>query len=162
MAEIEEVVEPISEIYGEDGALVDEDAPSELPPSEATRRSMRGNKSRDTRPELAVRRRLHAVGFRYRVSVRPLPGLRRTADIVFTRRRVAVFVDGCFWHRCPLHATVPRTRVAFWQAKFERNVARDTETDLLLTRAGWTVLRFWEHEDPAAVAENIANTLRHS
>ncbi len=117
---------------------------------------MRGNRPRDTLPELAVRRLLHAQGFRYRVSARPLPDLRRTADIVFTRVRVAVFIDGCFWHRCPVHATTPKTRPDFWQAKFDRNVARDLDTSTRLRAAGWTVLRYWEHEEPSVVAGAVA------
>lgn len=114
--------------------------------SPGTRASMRSNKGRDTSPELTVRRRLHACGMRFRVSVRPLPTVRRTADIVFTRARVAVFVDGCFWHGCPEHYQAPARNSEFWTEKRRRNRERDTETDGLLRTAGWTVLRFWEHE----------------
>jgi DNA mismatch endonuclease (patch repair protein) len=116
---------------------------------------MQGNRSRDTGPELAVRRLLHAAGLRYRVAQRPLPALRRTADVVFTRARVAVFIDGCFWHRCPEHSSTPRTRTDFWVAKFDRNVARDAETNAVLEASGWLVLRFWEHEHPGSVAEEV-------
>ena len=111
---------------------------------------------RDTGPELAVRRLLHASGLRYRVDVAPLPGLRRRrADIVFTARLVAVFIDGCFWHGCPEHWRLARQNTDYWGAKVQRNRDRDAETSDRLRDAGWTVLRFWEHEDPAAVADTI-------
>jgi len=120
---------------------------------------MLGNKARDTKPELAVRRLLHAHGFRYRVNFRPSREIRRTADIVFTRRRVAVFIDGCFWHGCPLHGTSPTANADYWGPKLARNVERDLETTALLTAAGWTVLRFWEHENPADVAALVERTV---
>ncbi|PZE26111.1 very short patch repair endonuclease [Curtobacterium sp. MCBD17_028] len=142
--------------YGGDSSPVDGDTPAaDSLPSAATRRSMQGNRSRDTRPELGVRRLLHAAGLRYRVAHRPLPNLRRTADILFTRARVAVFIDGCYWHRCPEHASTPRTRTEFWVEKFDRNVARDAETTAALEASGWLVLRFWEHENPASVANEV-------
>ncbi|SRX92149.1 DNA G:T-mismatch repair endonuclease [Microbacterium testaceum StLB037] [Mycobacterium shimoidei] len=116
---------------------------------------MQGNRSRDTAPELAVRRLVHGMGLRYRVNTRPLPTLRRTADLVFTRRRVAVFVDGCFWHGCPDHHRQPSANAGYWTAKVARNRARDIATDETLAAAGWTVLRFWAHQSPADVAEAI-------
>lgn len=160
MAAIAEEGAPIPEIY--DGAvpLVDGDTHPAPAPSDGVRRSMRGNTSRDTGPELAVRRMLHASGLRYRIHTRPLPSLRRTADIVFTRQRVAVFIDGCFWHRCPQHATQPKTRASYWSEKFARNVARDADTSERLENAGWVVLRYWEHEEPAAVAADISGVVR--
>lgn len=115
--------------------------------------------TRDTNPEARVRRRLHADGLRYRVHVRPLPQLRRTADIVFTRRRVAVFVDGCFWHGCPVHATKPKRNAEWWAAKLEANVKRDAETDRLLEGAGWVVVRVWEHEDPDVAASRVRSVV---
>ncbi|MFB6940032.1 MULTISPECIES: very short patch repair endonuclease [unclassified Streptomyces] len=112
--------------------------------------------SRDTAPEVAVRRLLHASGYRYRINER-VPGMsRRTMDIAFTRAKVAVLIDGCFWHGCPLHATRPKSNAEWWRQKLERNMARDLETTKHLTAAGWTVLRFWEHEPPAGVAEQVA------
>ena len=102
---------------------------------------------------------LHASGLRYRIHTRPLPALRRTADIVFIRQRVAVFIDGCFWPRCPQHATQPKTRALFWSEKFERNVARDADTSARLEQAGWVVLRYWEHEEPAVVAADISRVV---
>lgn len=123
--------------------------------SDHTRRAMRGNKSRDTEPELAVRRLVHGMGLRYRVNARPLPLLRRTADLVFPKRRVAVFIDGCFWHGCPAHHRQPAANAEYWTAKVERNRARDRGTDAALNDAGWTVLRYWAHEEPDHVADEI-------
>jgi DNA mismatch endonuclease (patch repair protein) len=127
--------------------------------SDAVRRVMQANRGRDTKPEWAVRRAVHALGLRYRVSYRPEPGLRRTADLVFTRAKVAVFVDGCFWHGCPEHHTVAVTNAGYWAAKVIRNRDRDAETTRLLEEAGWISLRFWEHEDPAMAAEAIRQTV---
>lgn len=121
---------------------------------------MQGNRSRDTSPELAVRRLLHAAGLRYRVDQRPEPSLRRTADIVFTRQRIAVFIDGCYWHACPTHGTTARSNATYWSEKLARNVARDADTTTELRDAGWTVLRFWEHEEPADVAATVAAIVR--
>ncbi|MFF2267202.1 very short patch repair endonuclease [Cellulosimicrobium cellulans] len=112
-------------------------------------------RSKDTKPELALRRILHARGLRYRVTY-PVPGLpRRTIDVAFTRAKVAVFVDGCFWHGCPEHATRPRANSEWWARKLETNMTRDTDTSRVLSELGWTVLRFWEHEEPTAVADRI-------
>ena len=121
---------------------------------------MQSNKSRDTKPELALRRAVHGLGLRYRVSMRPLPKVRRTADLVFTKVKVAVFMDGCFWHGCPRHHTKSATNAAYWADKVERNRARDAETDALLGEAGWTVIRIWEHEDPSEAASRIADVVR--
>ena len=122
---------------------------------------MQANRSRDTQPELAVRRLLHAAGLRYRVAAAPEPTLRRKADIVFTRHRVAVFIDGCFWHGCPEHGQREfRYNAHYWPAKIAANVARDNDTTERLRATGWTVLRFWEHEDASAVAESILRTIR--
>ncbi|WP_344771873.1 very short patch repair endonuclease [Nocardioides panacisoli] len=123
--------------------------------SAASQQVMRANRSRDTGPELAVRRLLHAAGLRYRVDCRPEASLRRRADVVFRSRRVAVFIDGCYWHACPEHGTVARTNAEYWSAKLARNVERDQETTALLQSAGWRVLRYWEHDDPRAVAASI-------
>ena len=123
--------------------------------SPAVRAVMRGNKGRDTRPELAVRSAVHALGLRYRVGINPLPRVRRTADLVFPRARVAVFVDGCFWHGCPEHHRPARRNAEFWATKIEGNIARDADTDARLRAAGWTVIRIWEHEPPAIAANKI-------
>lgn len=106
-----------------------------------------------------LRHRLHAIGLRYRVDLAPVAGLRRKADIVFTRKRVAVFVDGCFWHCCPEHGTKPRANAEWWEAKLGRNTERDAETNRLLAEAGWTVVRIWEHEDPDRAVARVVDTL---
>lgn len=112
-------------------------------------------RNRDTQPEMAIRRELHRRGLRYRVSYR-IPGIGRVVpDIVFTRRKVAVFVDGCFWHRCPTHATFPKANEAWWAEKLEKNVCRDRANDERLTTAGWAVIRVWEHEEPRVAADRI-------
>jgi DNA mismatch endonuclease, patch repair protein len=121
---------------------------------------MRGNKARDTRPELALRSAVHALGMRYRVGIRPLPEIRRTADLVFPRAKVAVFLDGCFWHGCPEHHRPAKRNTDFWGAKIKGNIARDADTDIRLHGEGWRVVRVWEHEQPAAAAERIRTVVR--
>lgn len=122
---------------------------------------MQANRSRDTQPELAVRRLLHRAGLRYRVAVAPEVSVRRKADVVFTRRRIAVFIDGCFWHGCPEHGRREfRSNVEYWPSKIASNVARDTDTNSRLEALGWIVLRYWEHEDPAKVASRITSVVR--
>jgi DNA mismatch endonuclease (patch repair protein) len=116
---------------------------------------MRANRSRDTKPEIALRRAVHALGLRYRVAARPLPELRRTADLVFTRQKVAVFMDGCFWHGCEKHHTRPAANAPYWSEKVRRNRERDQDTTARLTEAGWLVLRYWEHDDPVAAALEV-------
>lgn len=115
---------------------------------------------RNTAPEIALRTELHRRGHRYFVD-RPIPGLsrRRRADIVFPRRRLAIFVDGCFWHGCPAHATWPKANAAWWRGKIEANRRRDADTDATLREAGWTVVRVWEHEQAAAAADRIEQEL---
>jgi DNA mismatch endonuclease (patch repair protein) len=130
------------------------------PTSPAVTAVMRGNRRVDTGPEPQVRSLLHASGFRYRTDYRlDVPGARVRPDIVFTRRRLAVFIDGCFWHRCPEHGTSPRANTHYWAPKLERNVARDQRVDQALRVAGWTVLRIWEHVVPAEAAAQIIATL---
>jgi DNA mismatch endonuclease (patch repair protein) len=130
--------------------------------SEAVRASMRSNKGRDTKPELALRRAVHALGLRYRVAFRPVTSVRRSADLVFTKARVAVFLDGCFWHGCPIHHTFAVTNAGFWAEKVRRTRERDAETNRILEEAGWYVLRIWEHEDPGDAAERVAELVhRH-
>lgn len=125
-----------------------------------TRRSMQANRSRDTKPEIAIRRLVHSMGLRYRVNTRPLPTLRRTADLVFARARVAVFIDGCFWHGCPEHHRQPTANGDYWVAKIEGNRARDARTNAALRDAGWEVLRFWEHEPPELVATTVYEVVK--
>lgn len=121
---------------------------------------MRGNRRKDTAPEMAVRRLVHAAGLRYRVDARPLPALNRKADLVFTRAKVAVFVDGCLWHRCPIHYREPKSNVEYWRSKIARNAERDEETNQLLKAAGWVVVRGWEHETAADIAERVLCAVR--
>ncbi len=106
---------------------------------------------------MALRRLLHGRGLRYRVDAAPLPGLRRRADILFARAKVAVFVDGCFWHRCPEHGNAPKSNAAWWLVKLEGNVARDRDTDAQLTAAGWLVVRVWEHEATTLAADRVTS-----
>ncbi|RIX28864.1 very short patch repair endonuclease [Amnibacterium setariae] len=120
---------------------------------------MKSNRGRDTQLELRVRRALHARGLRYRLQ-RKVPGsTRRTIDIAFPRQRVAVFIDGCFWHGCPVHYTAAKTNASFWADKVTRNRARDRETDGLLQEAGWISARFWEHETTEVIVERIVRLL---
>lgn len=121
---------------------------------------MVANRATDTSPERALRSALHARGLRFRKHRRlDFDGRRVRPDIVFGPSRVAVFVDGCFWHRCPTHSTHPRANAGFWKTKFERNVARDRSDDLVLERSGWTVVRVWEHEDPREAADRVEAAL---
>lgn len=120
---------------------------------------MERQRRRDTRPELAIRAILWRRGLRYRVDYPPLQGVRRRADLVFTRAKVAVFVDGCFWHSCPDHGTVPKSNREWWLAKLEANRARDRDTDVRLEEAGWTVVRVWEHENPEGAAAAVEQSL---
>lgn len=117
------------------------------------------NHRRDTKPELAVRSRLHALGYRYRVDFRALPPHRLRVDIAFTRSKIAVMIDGCFWHSCPVHATIPKSNAAYWGPKLRRNVERDIENNRLLADAGWIVLRYWEHEPASSVVKQIVTTV---
>jgi DNA mismatch endonuclease (patch repair protein) len=111
---------------------------------------------RDTAPELALRKELHRLGLRYFLHRRPLPNLRREADLVFPKSRVAVFVDGCFWHGCSEHGRREhRTNGWYWPEKIERNRQRDQDTDVKLRAAGWTPIRVWEHESMSAAADRV-------
>jgi len=130
-----------------------------LPPSASTRRRLGAQRRRDTAPEIAVRRELHRRGRRFYVDRAPLAGLRRRADLVFPRHRVAVYVDGCFWHSCPQHATHPKRNAAWWAAKLATNVARDRDTDARLVAAGWVIVRVWEHQRSDEAADLVEQAL---
>ncbi len=121
---------------------------------------MARTRRRDTKPELELRRKLFARGLRYRVDVPILGSIRRRPDIVFSRARVAVFVDGCFWHGCPDHATWPKANEAFWREKIETNKLRDRDTDQRLSDASWLVVRVWEHEDADRTADRLEKIVR--
>jgi DNA mismatch endonuclease, patch repair protein len=115
---------------------------------------------RDTAPELALRSELHRRGLRFRVDRVPMRGMRSRADLVFGPARVAVYVDGCFWHSCPEHGTMPKANAEFWGRKLARNRERDAATNQLLGELGWAVLRFWEHEDHVAAADSVEHVVR--
>lgn len=132
------------------------------PADEAVRRRMQRQRRRDTSREIAIRRQLHALGYRFRVDFRLAPPLRTRADIVFTRQKVAVFVDGCFWHGCPEHRTLPKNNAEWWRQKLQSNVDRDRRTDSELTTLGWTVLRIWEHEAPDDAVDQVLAQISRS
>lgn len=121
---------------------------------------MRATRRMDTAPERSLRSQLHRLGLRFRVHRPVVPGVRRQVDIVFGPTRVAVFVDGCFWHSCPLHGTMAKSNATFWRRKLADNERRDRDTDRRLSRAGWRVVRVWEHEDPRVAAGRIARVVR--
>lgn len=121
---------------------------------------MRGQRRRNTKPEIRLRRELHNLGLRFRLDRQVLPAVRRRPDIVFGPAKVAVFVDGCFWHVCPTHGTSPRANAEWWEEKLASNVARDRDTDRLLEQAGWLSIRVWEHEDPCVAANGVLQVLR--
>ena len=123
-------------------------------------RRMKSNRGRDTRPELELRRAVHALGLRFYVNRRPLQGIRRTADLVFPKLRIAVFLDGCFWHGCPEHHTVSKTNAGYWAEKVRQNRERDADTDGRLSLAGWSVVRIWEHSSTHDAARRIAAVVR--
>lgn len=131
-----------------------------LKTTSAVRVRMSKQKSRNTGIEMALRRALHSAGLRYRVHRRPVKGVRREADLVFGPARVAVFVDGCFWHGCPEHATWPKNNAEFWRDKIETNRQRDTDTDARLDEAGWLALRIWEHETVEDAATRVTTAVR--
>jgi DNA mismatch endonuclease, patch repair protein len=127
--------------------------------SALVRSRMSKQRRRDTQPELLVRQILHSRGIRYRVDTRPEPDLRCKADIVWKGMHLIVFIDGCFWHGCPEHATRPKANEKWWARKLDGNIWRDRRTDAELAARGWKVLRFWEHEEPVAVADAICAQL---
>ncbi len=130
------------------------------PLDDGVRQRMQRQRTADTEPELRVRRLVHAAGLRYRIDRRPISAIRSRADMVFGPAKVAVYVDGCFWHGCPEHGTLPKNNRDRWLEKLEANRARDSRVDRQLTDAGWISLRFWEHEDPIVVADRIVGVVR--
>lgn len=125
------------------------------PLDENTRARLRRQRRRDTKPEVELRSALHRRGLRFRIDQKPLSAIRSRADIVFGPAKVAVFVDGCFWHSCPVHGSIPVNNREWWAAKLAGNLERDRRVDLELSSAGWFVIRIWEHEDPHAAAASI-------
>lgn len=128
--------------------------------SAEARKRMQATKGRDTKPELVIRSKLHRMGFRFRVDLPLIPGSRKRADIVFPSARVAVFIDGCFWHGCPLHRSWPKQNGEFWRTKIEANIRRDMDSNAALTELGWQVIRIWEHERLDAAIERIIEAVR--
>jgi DNA mismatch endonuclease (patch repair protein) len=125
------------------------------PSSEAAWARMKAAKPRDTAPEKALRSALHRKGLRFRLDERPAENLNRKADIVFRSAKVAVFVDGCFWHGCPVHGTEAKANAEFWAQKIKQNQERDLDTTSRLEALGWRVIRVWEHEDPEEASQRI-------
>lgn len=123
-------------------------------------RRMQAARQRDTAPEIALRRILHANGMRFRVDLPVMSGVHRRADIVFKKAKLAVFVDGCFWHCCPIHRTFPKANAAWWADKLKTNRRRDAQTNRMLVNQGWHVERVWEHEAPVDAAARIIAALR--
>ena len=131
--------------------------------SAAATATMRANRRTDTGPEVAVRSLLHRHGLRFRKDMPITAGTFRVRpDIVFPRRQVSIFIDGCFWHRCPKHSVLPNSNVEYWRPKLERNVRRDQAVDSALRRDGWTVLRIWEHVRSDVAAEQIISLIRET
>jgi DNA mismatch endonuclease, patch repair protein len=137
------------------------DVPYPVPSSEAATVMGLANRRRDTKPELQLRSELHRRGLRFRKDflVRA-PDAKARVDICFTRARIAVFVDGCFWHVCPIHHSAPKKNVDYWGPKFAANIERDRRVDRGFQADGWTVIRCWEHEDPSCAADRIEDVLR--
>ena len=127
--------------------------------SSAALNRMKAAKPRDTAPEKALRSELHKRGLRYRIDIRPVKGLNRRADIVFQSTKVAIFVDGCFWHGCPIHGTQAKANAEFWKNKIKQNQIRDEDTNERLKKAGWKVVRVWEHENPEKASKKIYNII---
>ena len=128
--------------------------------SPASRARMIGNRGRDTKPEIAVRKQVHKMGLRFFVQRRPIPTLRRTADLLFPKTKVAVFVDGCFWHGCSIHATSSASNQNYWTSKIVENQIRDVDTTNRLESEGWKVIRIWAHTAPEEAAVMIYDAVQ--
>jgi DNA mismatch endonuclease (patch repair protein) len=122
---------------------------------------MKANRGRDNAYELRLRRALHAAGLRYRLHRRSITGTTRSIDIAFLGPRVAVFVDGCFWHGCPLHGTQAKSNSEWWRQKIEANRERDRDTNARLESLGWKVIRIWEHEALVDAVAHIKSEVSH-
>jgi DNA mismatch endonuclease (patch repair protein) len=132
-----------------------DDEPERVRPGPALSQKMSTLARRDTTPEVQLRRELHRRGLRFRVQIKVPGNNRRTIDIAFTRVKLAVYVDGCFWHGCPEHHVRPQANSEWWRWKIERNQARDRDTDRVLEAAGWSVIRIWEHMPVLQAAERV-------
>jgi DNA mismatch endonuclease (patch repair protein) len=132
------------------------------PTSPRARAVMRGNRSTDTLPEIALRRELHRRGLRFRKHVQVVPGLRCRPDVVFARARVAVECRGCFWHSCPADVVLPKSNLDYWLPKLQRTVERDKRNEARLAEAGWNLVVVWEHENPISAADRIEQIVRRA
>jgi len=131
------------------------------PSSKATINVMKANKRANTKPEVAIRSDLHRKGFRFRKDFNiKIDGKNYRPDIVFTKQRIAIFIDGCFWHMCPLHGHIPKSNEHYWKPKLIRNVERDGQNDKKLRKAGWIVIRFWEHTPSDEVLRTLSKKIR--
>lgn len=131
--------------------------PRVVPSSPDASRRMARVRQKGTDAEVALRQEMHRIGLRYRTDYEVLRKPRRVADVAFPGRKIAIFVDGCFWHGCPEHATWPKQNADFWRQKIEANRQRDSDTNERLRSFGWTVLRFWSHESPTEAARTVAH-----
>ena len=133
------------------------------PANEGRSRNMRANRRADTKPEVALRKELHRLGYRYRKDflLTLTGGVKVRPDVVFTARKVAIFVDGCFWHVCPQHGRQPTSNEWYWTPKLRRNMERDRTVTTALQEAGWQVVRIWEHEPVGTAVTTIVDTLEH-
>ncbi len=127
------------------------------PLNQAVRSNMRAMPRRDTGPEVILRRAIHSHGLRYRLRCADLPC---RPDFVFPRQRIAVFVDGCFWHYCPQHCVVPKNNRLWWLAKLRANRRRDRRNDKALEKLGWVAIHVWEHENYVSAANRISRAVR--
>lgn len=133
--------------------------PGLVPSSSDASRRMAKVRQTGTDAELVLRREMYRIGLRYRIGYEVLRKPRRIADVAFPGRKIAVFVDGCFWHGCPEHATWPKRNADFWRQKIETNRRRDADTNARLQANGWTALRFWSHESPVEAAQTVARVV---
>jgi DNA mismatch endonuclease (patch repair protein) len=125
----------------------------------AAKRRMEAAKPKDTLPEIKLRTALEEIGIHFEVDVKPIENLQRRADILVREDKIAVFVDGCFWHGCPIHGTQAKANAEFWADKIKRNKERDADTNRRLEADGWTVIRIWEHDDYIEAAKKIAQMI---
>ena len=129
------------------------------PSSDAARKRMEAAKPKGTLPEIKLQSALEQVGVLFEVDVKPIDNLQRRADILIRDERIAIFVDGCFWHGCPIHGTQAKANAKFWADKINRNKERDLDTNRRLAEDGWTVLRIWEHEDPKQISNQVVELI---
>lgn len=130
------------------------------PSSSAAKSRMEAAKPKNTLPEIKLQTALAELGINFETDVKPIEDLHRRADVLIREGKIAIFVDGCFWHGCPIHGTQAKANAEFWADKIKRNQERDLDTNEHLEAAGWTVIRIWEHEDPNDAAKQIADIIK--